>query len=260
MLLISRKASIFKIKEIWFADSPYDVDNCHSVKFNACKNKVDTNDFNCEKHTTITIDLTQDLDKIWKKMKKSSCRYAITRAEKDEIKIKVNQNYNEFFKIYHSFRNKKGLSTISSFLWNPEIEIMNHNGTLFTAEFNNEILSGNFYLEDKNNIRWILGASKRLAVDREKATLIGNANRLIIWEAIKYAKNKGIKEFDLGGYSLSADKDKNNPKYGINRFKESFGGELKVYYTYYKDYNKIYALVRNIYDNIPRILNRLKIT
>jgi len=67
-------------------------------------------------------------------------------------------------------------------------------------------------LEDQSNINYWIGASKRLDVDKEKAKLIGYANRLIYWEAIKYAKEKGIKEYDLGGIFSDEEVEKDKVK------------------------------------------------
>jgi len=129
---------------------------------------------------------------------------------------------------------------------------------LFTAEWEGEVLGGCYFIHDEENIRWLVGASKRLEVDRKKATLIGNANRLIIWEAIKWAKERGIKEFDLGGYSLEAESNPNDPRYGINKFKKSFGGKLVTRYFYYKDCSKklkfFVRLISKISDVAPVIL------
>ena len=241
MLEIERKRYIFKTKEIWFSVYPFDVKGYDSVIFRACKNKVGMKGFSREEFTTLVIDLTQDLDVIWKNMSKSSCRYSINRAKKDGVKVKLNQNYEEFYEINQSFRRNKGLPTGSE-----KIEIMREYGTLFVAEFDGEILGSQLYLEDENNIRWLVGASKRLEVDKEKATLIGNANRLMVWEAISYAKEKGIKEFDLGGFYTGEAKDEQKER--INVFKKSFGGELTTHYIYQKDYSKIYKLAKKIYQ------------
>jgi lipid II:glycine glycyltransferase (peptidoglycan interpeptide bridge formation enzyme) len=241
MLEIDRKRYIFKTKEIWFSDYPFDVKGYASVTFLACKNKVDIKGFTREEFTTLIIDLTQDLDVIWENMNKSSCRYSINRAKRDGVKVRLNQNYEEFYEINYSFRKNKGLPTGSG-----EIEIWNKYATLFVAEFDGEILGGNLFLEDENTIRWLLGASKRLEVKKEKATLMGNANRLMIWEAINYAKEKGIKEFDMGGYYTGKAKDEQKER--INVFKRSFGGKLTTHYIYQNDYSKVYKLAKKIYQ------------
>lgn len=240
MLEIEIKGRVFKCKEIWFADYPYDVKGYAGVTFMECKNRADMAGFTQQEHTTLVIDLTQDLDTIWRNMGKKSCRYEVNRAKRDGVIVKTNQNFNEFYQMDKSFREKRGLATAS--LRRPEF--MRRYGTLFTAEVDRKLIAGQFYLEDKNNIRWLLGASRRLEVDRDKAIMIGCANRLIIWEAIKYAKEKGIKEFDMGGYYTGEDKD--DPRYTINIFKRSFGGELTTHYIYEKIYSKICKLAQFI--------------
>lgn len=187
------------------------------------------------------IDLTQDLDTIWQNMSGSDCRRAIRHAEANGIKVKLNQNYEEFFEINQSFRMKKGLDAYSE-----SIDFMKKYGTLFVTEFNKEILLGQLYLEDENNIRWLITGSKRLNVDKEKARLISNANKLTVWNAIKYAKEKGIKEFDMGGYYTGEKKDVQ--KENINMFKKNFGGKLATHYIYKKDYSKLFKLTKKIYD------------
>ena len=121
---------------------------------------------------------------------------------------------------------------------------------LFTAEYEGENIGGKLYLKDMRDIRWLIGASKRLEANKEKATIIGNANRLLIWEATKYANNQGIKEFDLGGYYTG--KEPYIQKENINNFKKSFGGKLVTQYIYHKDYSKVYKSVNKIYNIIKK--------
>lgn len=240
-LEIDRKRYIFKIKEIWFSDYPYDVKNYHSVIFRECKNKVNIKGFEGKEQNTLVIDLTQDLDTILGNMDRDSCRYAIRRAAREGIHVRLNQDYREFYDLNRSFRQKKGLPTEPQ-----EVETMTRYGTLFTAELEGEIIAGHLYLEDKDNIRWLLGASRRLEVSKTKATLMGYGNRLIVWEAIKYAKEKGIKEFDLGGYYTGEAKDEQRE--AINVFKKAFGGELTTHYIYQKDYSRLIRFARRMYQ------------
>jgi len=239
MLEIERKRLIFKTKEIWFSDYPFDVGGCDSVIFRACKNKVDMKGFTREEFTTLVIDLTQDLDAIWKNME-GSCRRRIKRAKKNGVKIKLNQNYEDFYEINRSLRKSKGLP-----LYDESIEFMKECGTLFVEEFEGEIIGGHFYLEDEQNMRSLIAASKRLEVSKDMASVISDANRLAIWEAIRYAKEKGIKEFDMGGYYTGKVKDEQKER--INIFKKSFGGVLTTHYIYQKDYSKICKLAKKIY-------------
>ncbi|MFA5349135.1 MAG: peptidoglycan bridge formation glycyltransferase FemA/FemB family protein [Candidatus Paceibacterota bacterium] len=244
MLEIDKRIFLFKKKEIWFSETVFDVKNCDVLFFHECKNNISKSGFQKNDFTTITIDLRDNLEAIWQNIDKSSFRYGINKAQKDGVKIYLNQHYKEFYQIYREFNKKKGLPVSN---WKPEN--MKKYGTLLVAVAKNKIIAGNFYLEDDNNIRWLLGASKRLNyITREERSLIGNANRLLIWETIKYAKNKGIQEFDFGGYYTG---EKNNEqKRGINLFKKGFGGEIKTYYNYRKDYSRIFKLIYSMHNLI----------
>jgi hypothetical protein len=239
MLEIERNKYIFKTKEIWFSDYPYDDEDCDSISFRACKNKVDKEGFSRGDFTTLVIDLAQNLEEIWNNMENSSCRRRIKRAEKKGVKIKLNQNYEDFYEIDQSFRESKGLPANSA-----DVDYMKKFGTLFVEDFDGEIIGGHFYLEDEQNIRSLIAASKRLEVSEEMASLIGNANRLVIWKAIQYAKEKGIMEFDMGGYSITTDEQKDR----INTFKKSFGGKMATHYVYHKDYSRIYKVIKTGYQ------------
>jgi hypothetical protein len=239
MLEIEKQNFGFKTKEIWFCDHPFDVNGYHMVTFINCKNKIESKGFEEEEFTTLVIDLTQELDEIWKNIV-PSIRNAINHARRLGVKIKVNDNYEEFCEINRSFRKDKGLS--GDYI---EIDFMKKHGPLFVAEHNGEIITGQFYLQDENNICAVLAASKRLNVDKEKATLIGKANKLITWEAINYAKSKGIKEFDMGGFYTGS--LKNEQKEKINTFKKRFGGKLVTYYKHHKYYSRIFKYKTKLY-------------
>jgi len=239
MLEIDSKIYMFRTKEIYFADYPYDVGGYATVTFEVCPHKVDMPGFSRRGGTTLVIDLTQDLDTIWENMKKKSCRYEINRAQREGIVVKIGQNFEEFGKIYKAFWKKKVYREARI---RPEFIKY---GTLFTAEIDGEVVAGHLYLEDDSHIRWIIGGSKRLEVDKDRSALIGRANRLMHWEAIKYTRAKGIKEFDFGGIYTGS--NKSDPRNTINTFKLSFGGTLVTRYHYEKVYSKVYKLLRYPY-------------
>ncbi len=225
---------VFKFKEVWFSDKPYDVGGCTSVEFIDCKGKVSADGFDYGEYHTLVIDLTEDLDTIWGKMGKKSCRYEIKRAVRDGVLVERSNDYVAFDKLNRQFRKVKGLGN------SVGIEYMKAYGTLFLASIDKELVAGQLYLEDESNIRWLLGASTRLESDN---VAIGCANRLLIWEAIKYAKAKGIKEFDFGGYYSG---DDNAEWKSIGFFKQTFGGVPTTHYIYLKNYSGIYAIARRV--------------
>jgi hypothetical protein len=239
---------IFKRKDVWFADFPYDVVNADRVVFNDCKNKVDLPGFGREEFSTIVIDLNKDLGEIWAGIDARSTRSRINRAVRENIAIKSSDDYREFYKINESFREKKKLNV------STDIDMYKNNGILFYASMGGEIVSCQFYLYDKNTIRWLIGASKRLEAGKEKAALIGCANRLIIWEAIKFAKGKGLNEFDLGGVDFSG--GTGDPKYSISKFKETFGGNPVARYIYRKTYSKEYKFLSELKNGLKNFFKK----
>lgn len=253
MLEIESKKYGFKTKTIWFSEGPFDVSDYDRVVFHACTKNVDVEGFYKQEFTTSIIDLTQDLDTIWKNMSKSSCRSAINRAEREGIDILVNQEYEAFFDINEKFRMAKGLPS-----YNVDIDFMKNYGTLFISMIEGTILGGQLYLNDGNHMRWLLGASKRLEATDNMQSLISAANRLKIWEAIQYAKNAGIGEFDMGGYYTGKKADPQ--KEGINIFKRSFGGDIVTHYIYEKDYSIAYTLAKKGYEKYKAIRQCIKKT
>jgi len=250
MLVIDKKFFMFNIKEVHFSDNPFDIEGCDYLNFCFCKNKVEDAGFTCQKRMTSVINLNQDLEAIWQKMDRTNTRYGIKRAEREGIKIRINDKYEEFFQIYQNFMGKKGLNSFFRIFGTNFMPLDNikRNGTLFVADLNNEILGGILFVEDDSNIEGLIGASKRLEIEKEKNILVGCSNRLIWWEAIKYAKEKGIKVLDLGGLWPEEEAMKNPEKKGINSFKLKFGGDVVTRYSYQKICSRKLKLIYYLYN------------
>ena len=246
MLEIESNRHGFKTKTIWFSDEPFDVSGYAGVVFRDCTKDMNIDGFSKQVFTTLIIDLTQDLDDIWRGMSRSSCRSTIKRAEKEGIVILINQEYEGFHKLNKEFRKAKGLPA-----YNLDIDYMKRYGTLVVSIHDGAILGGQFFIQDRKNMRWMLGASRRLEKTRNMQPLIGAANRLKIWTAIQYAKNNGIDKFDMGGYYTGKEADPQME--GINNFKRSFGGNIVTNYIYEKDYSRIYAFGKRGYNKCKEI-------
>lgn len=239
MLEIDNSRFIFKTKTVWFSEFPFDVTGYDGVTFQECTKDVNLEGFSKEEFTTLVIDLTQDLDTIWKKMDKRSCRESIIKARKDGEIIRMNQGYDTFLKMCSEFRREKGLDDFT-----VDIEFMKKNGILVISEYEGKIIGGEFHITDGNYIRGLLGGSIRLEETGKMRTLVGNANRSRIWEIIVYGKTMGMSTFDMGGFYTGEKPDPQ--KEGINKFKKSFGGQLVTHYNYQKDYSILYHIGKKI--------------
>ncbi len=245
--------SLIKVKMVFFAKSPFDLPDCDAVRFSACDSEVILDGFHPREELTAVIDLDQDLEIIFNQFSHDSTRRGIKRAESLGVKIGMNEHFEEFFQIYRSFKEKKSFGHIVG-THTLGVGYLEKYGTLFTSVVDGEVIGGHLYVEDENHLRLFLSGSKRLDVMKEKARLISYANRLMHWEAIKYAKSKGIKEFDLGGLdpiptNLNLDLEQVS---SINKFKLSFGSVPKMKYSYLKGYSPTFK----IFDKLQNLLER----
>ena len=238
MITIETKKFFLKKKTIWFAETPFDVDDCDAVFFLACKKDVDAFGFKKHESPTIIFNLQKNLDELWGNVGKRTRRY-IKHAKKNGVTLEVNKNYEQFHNMYIRFVQKKNFKAFPF-----DTQSMQKIGTLFTAVFDRKILSGILTVEDHNRIRALLGGSVRFETDDKTARLVSSANRFIIWKIIKYAKDKGYKTFDFGGYY--GKKNQEDPRVTIDYFKRQFGGTIVTYYNYEKYYSKIYAVIKTV--------------
>ncbi len=186
---------------------------------------------------TTVINLENDLEIIWKNFRENFIRKQIIKGEKNGITVNSSNNFKGFKKVYHSFRSDKKLPK-------DNYQILQKNGILFTATYQGQIVAGGIFISDGQNIRALVLSSLRIRVkDGRKREIIGQANRLVTWEAIKYAKKTGHKLFDLGGIAPDSDLPGNR---SLAEFKEAFGGERKAGYYYTKVNSPLLKLIRKI--------------
>ncbi len=251
MLELDRRIGVFRMKERWFSDYPCDVGDCDTVSFYACKKLVYDSVFRHQEFTTSIVDLTHGLDVVWNNMSSGNCRKAIRRAERSGVTVKVNQGYDEFYKLYCFIEEFHSVAKVLS------LDEIKKYGTLFVAELNGQVVSGHGYLEDSENIRsWVIG-SRRFEGDKEYATMVANASKLIIWNVIQYAQAKGIKALDMGGVYVGENLSEQQTKF--NTFKESFGGKLAVTHIYQKDYSLTYKCSKQAWQLWRRLSSGHKI-
>ncbi|NLY38944.1 MAG: peptidoglycan bridge formation glycyltransferase FemA/FemB family protein [Firmicutes bacterium] len=89
------------------------------------------------------------------------------------------------------------------------------------------------------------------------------AYHALIWEQIKWAKERGANCFDF--YGVPGEVDESHPLYGIYHFKKSFGGELYTFVGemdlvlspfYYFFWTRLFPLYRNLLLWVTRMLRR----
>lgn len=192
--------------------------------------------FSKKEGLTSIIDLTSGERVVWEGMRRKFICEQIQRGERNGISVKESQDFTTFEQIYTSFRERKGISA-------DNVAVFKENGLLFLAYLGDEVLAGGVFIHDDLSMRaWAL-ASKRFEGNGHMRELTGQANRLIIWEAIRFACKHGITHFDLGGLDNSV---LSNHLSTLAEFKEAFGGERKHNYYYSKIYSPLLKIMSRL--------------
>jgi lipid II:glycine glycyltransferase (peptidoglycan interpeptide bridge formation enzyme) len=238
MIELDNDFFIFKNKVVYYSDNVFDVKGYDSISFRAMQKCVNNSTFAARDEVVYTIDLTLDLETIWGNMNRNVHRN-IKKAEQSGVKIKFNQGYEDFYKMYKDHLNvKKHIRWFNV----HKLEAIKKSGTLVVAEYDSKIISGSVFLEDRDHLLYWITASYRYSDDKALRQISGNATHLIHWEIIKYAKSKGLKEYNLGSCATN---DLSNEL--LVQFKESLGGKPVRYNIYNKDYNLLVNYIRKCY-------------
>jgi len=247
MLITEKKFGIFKFVNVYFSEEPgtADIPDCDVIINHTYKNWGDIEGFERENNFTATIDLTQDLDEIWSRIKRQHRRH-IRRAEKDGTRVIISDNYEEFHQIHKRFLKQKkygdlfGLKTLS-------LETMQKFGILFIAVSQGETVGGNVYFLDGNNAR--LGCHAYLLKENnpDRYKQIADANCYLHWEAIRYFKNLNIINYDFGGLA-SNQTTINHQLSGLDYFIRSFGGNVIFQYEYRRFNSRFHRFLFHSWD------------
>lgn len=170
---------------------------------------------------TIRISLTSNIEKIFNNFSEAK-RRAVRRAQKNTITIYQSNDIKTFVRM----KNKSAgfLGSITTYgidkLWSL---CLPKNAMVLLAKSNHETVVGGILLLFWDNIAyyWIAGASK------EGKKLF--APTLLVWEALKLAKEKKCRALDFVGVWDERLPQKNLQWKGFTKFKEGFGGTALYY-------------------------------
>jgi hypothetical protein len=250
MLITERKFGIFSIANIYFADDTTTHLDFDVVTYHTYKNWGEIKGFERKKCLTTTIDLNQSIDVIWNKINRQNKRH-ILRSEKNGTRVTLSDNYEWFHKQNKKCMKKKkfadpiGLNILPS-------KFMQKYGILFIAENQDEILGGNLYFQDENNVIFIEGVGKNIGGNIENKKLSTDANCYLHWEAMQYFKDNNFIKYDFGNL-LWNDNNTNHQMLGAEYLKRSFGGDIISRYQYLKfnsRFNELLFDSWNFFSNI----------
>ena len=258
MLITERKFGIFKIVNIYFVEEHVkeNIPDSDVIIYHTYKNWGMIPGFERRRLFTLTIDLSQSKDSIWKDIHRVRKRQ-ILRAEKRGINVIMSNKYEEYNQLYKKFLKRKNYADPFKFDILSS-KFMRKYGVLFISENQGEMLGGYLYVHDQETTVPIVVSYQDFDNSYERKRLISDANSYIQWEAMQYFKNRGLVTYDFGG--MTGDGTNINQKtHGGNFYKRSFGGKLCSQYQYRKFNSNFYKILfnswnflqnRNDYSNI----------
>jgi peptidoglycan pentaglycine glycine transferase (the first glycine) len=183
---------------------------------------------NIQPPRSIAIDTKGNLDLILSRMKQKT-RYNIRLAEKKDVIVRTWDDIESFHKMMlaTSLRDGFGIHSLEYYKRAYDLLQPKGMGEILVAEYEGKALAALFVARNGNRAYYLYGAS----TDEERNRM---PTYLLQWEAMKWAKARGCKEYDLWGVpdedeaTLEANFEKRHDGlWGVYRFKRGFGGEVK---------------------------------
>ncbi len=171
---------------------------------------------------TFILDLTKSEDELLAAMHPKT-RYNIKIAQKHDVKIAEDNSpaaFKAYLRLTEETTSRQGFYAHNMNYHKTMWDIMHKAGIahLFTATYEGEVLSAWIMFVWGDTVYYPYGSSSR---DHREVM----APTLLLWEIAKWAKQKGLKYFDLWG-AMGPNPDTHDPWYGFHRFKQGFNPRL----------------------------------
>jgi lipid II:glycine glycyltransferase (peptidoglycan interpeptide bridge formation enzyme) len=187
-----------------------------------------TSPHNIQPPRTIIVDISNTEEEILSRMKQKT-RYNIRLAEKKGVTVRTWDDLVSFHQMMQFTGQRDGFAVHSPEYYHRAYKLMHPKSMceILLAEYGGSPLAALFVARNGNRGYYLYGASTEAERNRMPTYLLQ-------WEAMKWAKAHGCKEYDLWGVPdeeesmLEANFEKRQDGlWGVYRFKRGFGGQLK---------------------------------
>jgi lipid II:glycine glycyltransferase (peptidoglycan interpeptide bridge formation enzyme) len=233
---VTRKVDFLTREDVWLDEKPETAPHVDIRYFYHQSSIPGVPNIESDEAHTLLIDLTQDEEKIWKKInRKNRCK--IRQAiQKDQViydffeKIDP-QNFHEFINFYTEFSMQQGNSKSLIYHEIERLKAYVDVGSLYFSKVKSKegkALTWQVYCPGKTHVFGLHSASIRRKNDSTYNQMLGRANRYHHWQDILKFKELGFLVYDFGGVYINTHDQK---LLNINNFKAEFGGELVRYFN-----------------------------
>ena len=176
---------------------------------------------------TVLVDLAPSEDEILDRMK-SKTRYNIRLAQRKDVEVFSSDDISAFYKMMMTTgeRDEFGVHNLAYYQKAYDLFAPSGNGLLLIAAYKGEPLAGLMSFNQGNTAWYFYGASTNQERNRMPTYLLQ-------WEAMRWAKQKGCKVYDLWGVPDFPENEleekfleRSDGLWGVYRFKRGFGGNV----------------------------------
>lgn len=176
---------------------------------------------------TIAMDISPSEDELLAKMGGKTTRYNIRLARRKGVEVYQSQDFEWAFETlwgwmqdlaenkegFHLIRPREYLHEATRRMWDTD------QGRFFVASHEGEPISIAYFFDLGEKLWYMYSGSAP-----HKQNL--KPNHLLQWEAIRWAKERGITFYDMVSVPPPGQRDDSHPAYGVYKFKKGFGGEI----------------------------------
>jgi lipid II:glycine glycyltransferase (peptidoglycan interpeptide bridge formation enzyme) len=196
---------------------------------------------------TLILDLTQSEEEILTQMKQKG-RYNIKIAERSGIQVKSSKSVDNFYRLYETMSHRQKISYRGKNYFQKLVDILGEKDYILVFDAyspdSSESLASAIVVFCGERATYLFGGSS----DQNRNLM---APYKLHWEIIKYAKDKGFKEYDFFG--IAPEGAENHPWSGVTRFKEQFGGNREdILGSYDLVFNKLKYRAFRIAEQVRR--------
>ncbi len=220
MIVIQKNKGVLNATQKWFSKK-VNVLDCLSITFyKQIDLDVKSIGFFFKKvFFTLHSDLRLSEEEIVKKFS-STIRNEIKRSEREGCVFNSSESTENFVSLYNDFAKQREIAGITF----EKLDELQDNLILTSSSMDGVIISAHSYLVDYDlkKVRLLHSGSQRFSEGLDR-NMIARSNKFLHYMDMVQFKRDGFQTYDWGGIAFDT-KDKGIQ--GINKFKESFGGEL----------------------------------
>jgi hypothetical protein len=239
------------VAEVWFDEKANGVQADIVRRF---QHSTSIAEAQCAPFHTILLDLGQDADSLFAKMKRET-RYEVRRAtDKDGLKHEMWVTADagplaQFLSFYDECVAQKGLPRLR----NARLRRLAESGALSLSLVREETgapLVWHAYYRSTERVRLLHSASLARQTGAAYRSLLGRANRYHHWHDIVTFRSQGTRLYDFGGWYAG---DSDPKRLSINQFKEGFGGQVVLNYNCVQGLTRIGKAAVWLYARVARV-------